>query len=435
MNLYDVIIKDVNKKSIKELSKLAVWKKIFSNKTYDDARFRKYFSDLLKLITGYLTQQSYEADQLYSASHLIKAAEKKGIDTLYQSSIRNARNLSNKVQSLSAHYFFHQYKIEDFIFEVSDYESNRDVKPNYEQIMVNLDYFFLAEKLRLYAGMLSRQRMSAYKYDVYFIDEVMDYVSKNLKTVTSNVEIWYRICLTYIEVENTENYNSLKTLLEAHAEEFTKEESYHKHMELINYCIKRVRLGNDSFVLEMFDLYKMMISNKVIYIDDLLSAALFKNIISVSTRLKEFKWAENFIEANKQYLPEDQKENMVTFNLAMLAYQQKKHSKVIELLREVEYSDISLSLQSKTILLMTYYDTDEYDPLEFLLESFRVYLNRHKEIPQHRKDYFKNLIKFTKKLTKIIPGDKTAVAKIKQEIEATEGFRVKWLEEKIAELE
>ncbi|MEM8527973.1 MAG: hypothetical protein AAGG68_25250, partial [Bacteroidota bacterium] len=150
---------------------------------------------------------------------------------------------------------------------------------------------------------------------------------------------------------------------------------------------------------------------------------------------EKFKWAENFIRDNKEKLPKEHRENMVSFNLARLHFMQKNYNKVIELLREVEYSDISLSLQSKSFLLMTYYDIEEIEPLDSLLESFRVYLNRHKEIPQPRRVYHKNLIKFTKKLTKVIPGDKAAVAKIKQEIEDTEGFRVKWLEEKIAELE
>lgn len=62
-------------------------------------------------------------------------------------------------------------------------------------------------------------------------------------------------------------------------------------------------------------------------------------------------------------------------------------------------------------------------------------LNRHKEIPKQRQAYFKNLIKFTKKLTKIIPSDEKAIQKIKQEIEGIPSFKVRWLDEKIKELE
>jgi hypothetical protein len=88
-------------------------------------------------------------------------------------------------------------------------------------------------------------------------------------------------------------------------------------------------------------------------------------------------------------------------------------------------------------LLLTYYEIDEYDPLEALLESFRAYLNRHKStIPDNRRKSFMDLIRFTRKLIRIIPGDKTALDKLKKEVDETKGIASeKWLREKIAELE
>ncbi|MEN0049962.1 MAG: hypothetical protein AAF806_23065 [Bacteroidota bacterium] len=435
VDLYNLLIKDINKKPKKALQKRMVWKILFPKKAYNDARFRKYVSDLLRLTEGYLAQKFYENNPVTASYGLIKAVERKKLKILYKSAIKNARFLSKKYINLSADYFYQQYKIEDYYFEVAEFEANIKQKFNYEEIMYNLDQFYLVEKLRLYCGILSWKRISTFDYDVSFIDEVINFVKDNFDKVAPNVEIYYRIHLTYAETDNEENYNILKKLLNLHSLSFPQEEAYHLYLQLINYCTKKIRQGHSAFYNEIFSLYKNMIDNNLIYEEDMIAPATFRNIITVSTRLKEFKWAEDFIHQNKNCLPTSQRENLVTFNLARLYFAQKKYDKVIELLREVEYSDITLSLQSKSFLLMTYYDIDEYEPLEFLLESFRVYLNRHKEIPKHRVDYHKNLIKFTKKLTKIIPGDKTAVAKIKQEIETTEGFRVKWLEEKIAELE
>ncbi|MEM1323958.1 MAG: hypothetical protein AAGG75_27100, partial [Bacteroidota bacterium] len=98
--------------------------------------------------------------------------------------------------------------------------------------------------------------------------------------------------------------------------------------------------------------------------------------------------------------------------------------------------DVSYNLGSKLMLTATYYETDEIEPLYSLLESFRAYLNRHKEIPNQRRKNYLNLIKFTKKLTKVIPGDKKAIDKLKQEIDSSGGImNEEWLKEKIAELE
>ncbi|HRJ16840.1 MAG TPA: hypothetical protein PLI34_17710, partial [Saprospiraceae bacterium] len=68
-------------------------------------------------------------------------------------------------------------------------------------------------------------------------------------------------------------------------------------------------------------------------------------------------------------------------------------------------------------------------------ESFRTYLNRQKDITPDRKESFKNLIKFTKKLTKIMPGDKSEIKRLKDEIAATGNVAsLNWIQEKIEEL-
>lgn len=434
--LFDLIVKDIWKSNRKGLSKKDTWKKLYPNKDYDDVRMRKHISDLLKLVEGYLAQQSYEKEPIAAVVNLLKSVDQRDLLDIYNSSIKSATYHSDKYSSLTASYFLHQYQIEDYSLNIINKQLDIDRKPeNYIRAMKYLDQFFLAEKLRIYIGVLSRQLATVHSYQVDFIEEVIKYVESNLDDVSPNVEIYYRLYLIYISPENINNYLFLKELIEKHSNEFPKRENYNMYISLVNYCVQQIGSGNKEFYQSLFEIYKEMTANEVIVNNGLIDPITFKNIVVTSLNLEEHEWVENFIESNKKRIPEDQRENLVTFNLARLYFTQKKHEKVIDLLREVEYSDVSLALQAKSFLLMTYYDIEEHEPLESMLESFRVYLNRHKEIPQNRKMYFKNLIKFTKKLTRIIPGDKEEVAKIKKEIEETENFRVRWLEEKIAELE
>ena len=101
----------------------------------------------------------------------------------------------------------------------------------------------------------------------------------------------------------------------------------------------------------------------------------------------------------------------------------------------MEYDDITYNLNSKDMLLRVYYDTDEWDPLYSLFDSFRTYLNRNKEIPDRKKEAYKNLIRFTKKLTRVHRGDLEAITRLRQEIGATSNLaNQKWLLEKVEEL-
>lgn len=435
--LYDILVKEIAKPSKKGLSKQMVWKEIYPSKKYDDVRIRKHTSELMKLVEGYLTQQFYDEDSYNAAVNLMKVAERKGLDELYKGSIRNANRILEKHKSLSASYFLNKYRMEDYSFGLLfDNESRIDQKPlNYTRALKNLDQFYLAEKLRIYCSILSREYITSHDYEVEFMNEIIEYVSNNIEDVLPNVKVYYFMYLTYKDRSDLESYFKFRDLTNKFSTEFPQKEAYGIYNSLINYCGHQIRAGKKDFFKELFSIYKEMNDNGTIVINNSIHPAMFRNVVAIASNIEEYEWAENFISDNKEKLAEDQRENLVTFNLARLYFAQKKYDQVTNLLREVEYSDISLALQAKTILLMTYFDTDELDPLESFLESFRVYLNRHKEIPQQRKDYFKNLIKFTKKLTRIIPGDKEAVAKIKKEIEETENFRVRWLEEKIGELE
>ncbi|MBK8563254.1 MAG: hypothetical protein IPN76_07880 [Saprospiraceae bacterium] len=88
------------------------------------------------------------------------------------------------------------------------------------------------------------------------------------------------------------------------------------------------------------------------------------------------------------------------------------------------------------MLLSTYYETDEIEPLYSLMDSFRTFLNRHKDISSAKRKPYLNLIKFTKQLTRIAPGDKKELEKLKKEVEETKDISsLNWLREKIAELE
>lgn len=435
INLYELILVDLKSNKPSEDSKFEIWKQLGVEKVFDDIRLRKYFSDLLKLVEGYLLQQKIEGKVLERKMNLLEAANDIKVKSFSDSSVKKVKKIINKYVDKSAKYQLSLYKFEDLFFELEDIDNQRVAKGNYDDIMYHLDQFFLAEKFRIYSEILSRKALSTYEYNVSLMSEITKYVEENLYNVEPIVTIYYRIYKTYVDFENEENYKALKNLVRINTKFLPQKESNHIFTFLINYCVGQINKGESIYFRELFNLYRQMIDYEVLTINNELSPWHFKNIVLSALKVSEFNWGINFIEDYAAYLPDEFRNNAITFNLARLYFSQKKYQKVLELIREVEYEDMSYNIESKTMLLMTYYDTDEIEPLYSLMDSFRVYLNRHKEIPEQRKNYYKNLIKFTKRLTKIIPGDKKAIDKVKKEIEDTPGFKVKWLGEKIAELE
>ena len=122
----------------------------------------------------------------------------------------------------------------------------------------------------------------------------------------------------------------------------------------------------------------------------------------------------------------------MTFSLARLYFNQKKFDQVIEKLRDVEFDELTYNLDSKVLLLATYFEVEEWPALVSLADSFRTFLNRHeKDITAAKKLRYSNFIKFVKRLSKVKYQDQAAKTKVIADIKSTEGVvNQGWLIEK-----
>jgi hypothetical protein len=434
--LFEVFMKNIESKRKKELIKEEVWKQIHPKEKMDDVRFRKYNSDLLRLVEGYMAQQVYDENPLHQAIYLMDAVSRKKMDKLHNSTVRTARQLSDKQQYRPATYYFYQYQIERNFYKLTDFESKRDDKSNIEEIINNLDRFYLAEKLKYYLDVLTRQKVISHDFDVLFIEEIIQHLKKQQYIDIPPISIYYQIYLTYVEPEVEEHYFKLKELIKEHINIFPPDEAYSIYRIALNYCVAKGNKGSILFLEEYLSIYEALIENKQLFDVLELSPFSFRNIVVSACRVKRYNWAENFIQNFQDKLPFEERVNTVNTNLASVYFYQKKHDRVIELLQSVEFPDILANLNAKSMLMFTYYEMDEVNLLFSFMESFRIYLNRHKNVALDRKNAYLNQIKFVKKLTEIIPRDKKAIQKLKEELESTKNVgSLNWFKEKIEELE
>lgn len=436
VELFDLIVWQIEKD--KALEKEKVWAKICPETPYDDVRFRKYNSDLLKLVEDFLAQLVYQENPLHQTNFLMTAAGRRKITKLYSKSIRTAKRYVESSKYRSADFYYQKYLSEKNLHILKQFDQKRLDISNVEEIAQNLDHFYMGEKLRLYCNILSRQYESAHKYNMLFIEDILTRIrqEKEFYNEIAPVALYFQIseALTYSDDE--EHYNTLRALLDKHSMSFPKDEAFELYTHAINYCVRKSNKGNQKFLREYFELYKDLLKKNILLVDGELPTAHFKNMVLAGLRLGETEWTEQFIHDQNQYLPEHQRENSVSFNLAQLYFYKKDYNKVIETLRSVEYEDLSYNLNSKTILLTTYYETDEIEPLYSLLDTFRVYLQRNKNITSRRRRSYLNLIRFIKRLSRVIPGNKMEIAKIKADLQQTpDVVSATWLHEKIAELE
>ncbi len=439
---YQLLLPYLKGKKQGDLSKEEIWGRILPGESFDDLKFRKYTSDLLKLFERFLAQQIYDKNNLSIANNLLENVSQKRILKLYNSVLSTAERLSKRHLDRNADYYYHQYNFEKNKFNLtSEFEKKSKKKTKYNWLNIdkmgeNLDVFYFSEKLRLYNTLMSWKRIYKLDIELKFIDEIIEFIKSIEYEKYPPIAIWYQIYLTNKEPDNTSHYFKLKEMINSYVNSFPRDEAMDIFESALNYCIRKANRGDSSFYIELLDLYKEMIQYDLLLEDHKLDPTRFRNIIFTATRIKEFEWAESFIREYSNFIPDKYRINAVTFNLARLYFHKNDYNKVIEYLRDVEFNDIFYELSSKMMLIATYYDTDELDPLYSLLDSFNVFLNRHKRtIPENRRKNYKLFIKYVKKLLNTNPLDKSSLKKLKQQIsEAGNIPDKKWLIERVEEL-
>ncbi len=435
IKLFEWIKEDLKNDKESEPPKEFLWVICFGNEAYDDGRFRKLQSDLLRLVEEYYAQETFEANPIHKAKYLLEAIYENKLVNLQSGALKTAQRLADIQKLRPASFYYYQYEIEQSNYDLSRSQAERSLKSNIEDIAQNLDRFYLAEKLRYYCTILNHQHVAALDYKMLFIDEIIQHVESHGYEDVPPIRIYYQILQTYKFPENRSHYDKLRELITKNIQYFPEPQVKEILDAAFNYCILKSNSGSLEFVRELFNLYIESLENKLIFVKDQITPWSYKNIVTAGLRLSEFEWVENFIHEYSLLMDEKFRDNALTFNLAQLYFYKKDYSRVISQLSQVEYDDMTYNLNSKTLLMASYYELDEMEALGSLLDTFRVYLSRNKELPATRRKHYLNTISIVRKLSRIVPGDAKEIEKLRKEIDSTQGIVSKnWILEKLAHI-
>ena len=145
---------------------------------------------------------------------------------------------------------------------------------------------------------------------------------------------------------------------------------------------------------------------------------------------------KSFIEEYNDQLDPRYRKNAYTYNMAYYHFFLGEYDETLTMLRSVEFTDVYYHLDSKSLLLKTYYELGETEAFLSLVEAFKIYIKRNKLIPVNQKNNYNNLIRFVTKLYKWKLSPRNNLQEIASEIERTKPIAdVIWLRKKLEEAE
>ncbi len=412
--LFDYLTTGSRLEQEKHLKKEKIFSKLFPKTPFDDARLRQTMHFLLRAVEEFLIWQALQEDTVRAQIVLASEYRKRRLVKPFQKTVRQIEDTQEQFPYRNEQYLRNEYLLQQEKYLFQDVrEKTREM--NLQEVSDALDLTYLADKLRQSCLMLAHQAVYKVGYNMGLLNEVLAHVEHKKLTHLPGIAIYYYSYKMLSERDNPAYFEELKKQIQQFSHLFPHAEIRTIYLAAINYCVGRLNAGQEAYIREAFDLYHLGFEQGILIENNKISTATFHNAAAIGLKLKEYKWVDTFIHKHRDYIEADQRESFFLFNLAKLRYEQRDYDSAMRLLAQTDFDNLLVHLNAKTMLFKMYYELDEVDALESLLESLRTYISRKEVIGYHRANY-QNIIRYTKKLVRINPYNKVQKEKLREEI-------------------
>ena len=388
-----------------KLTKEKVFKKLFPNRNYDHQKLLNLMSDFRALIEKYLQVLQLEKEGIEQKKMLLKVyAERPECYPLFK---KNLEVLNAELDALpyqDANYYHEKHWLEQMYFNHPGTDKFRLTAAQYEKSMQHLDNRYILDKLLLSCEMKAREKPLSEEHNIWLLEEIKNDTRE--KKIEDPVAEGYKIILDLLDKGNEQQYFKLKKLFLKNTEQFSRTQQQNILQSLINYTVQKGNTGEEKFLKENFELFKIGLQEALFINNGVMSDANYNAILIVAIRNRKFSWAKKFIVDYATFLAEKFRQDVKTFGMALWHYYQNKLDSTIEQLHDFTFLNDYYQIQGRVLLLRTYFEkfTDDisyYELLATQAQSFNKYVRRNDVISKARKEALINFIQMTSKIAKL----------------------------------
>ncbi len=428
---YDYLAERVDLK-VDDFDKKKAFRSVYPKEAFQDAKFRHLMSYLFELIKRFLAQHHGDKHPITQKINLCSALRQRGLNKLFEKELKKVFHLQNQQSYRNTNFYYNNYKL---YLEQSEYlhQQQRIGEMNLQEVTDELTTFYVADLLRQSCSVLAHQSLSPQNYDLKLLNPVIQMVEKSSLLNIPAVAIYYHSYRALKDLKNEKDFDALPPLIKANWQQFPDHEIRDILLLAINYCIQKLNGGERKFIREAFELYRFGLEHHILLEQGVLSLYTYKNVLKLGLALQEYDWVEQYLESFKKHLHPEQRENNYLHNLAVFYFSKRDYDKAMSLLQQVNFKDKLHELDARRMLLRMYYELQEFDALESLLESFQTYIRRQKDIGYHQENYL-NLIRIIKKMLRSNLRNKKTKIEMISLIDSTKALAERgWLLEQLEE--
>ncbi len=436
MALGQYIVEYMKTASIDYISHETLFKVTFPGEPYQDNKLRAMLSIVTKLAEEFLVAEHVKANSAVKQQLLLQSTRLIDDAKLYQGQLNKSYEMQQQSNYRDIDYYFAHHQVEEANYNFAVKNKDKDIGKSLTNMLGNLDLYYLSKRLKYSCESINRRNILGEDQgymDLTLISDLLNHHELNLPPVAL---IYRQILFLFEEEEHTDHFYKLIDLLRQYDPLFTRDELKVMYGYAMNYCIRKINAGKSVFLQEIFNLYKTLLEQDIIFEGRYISQWDYKNIVTTGLRLNDIEWTAGFVTKYKTMLHPDVRENAYAYNYANLSYFKRDYEITMQLLQQVEFTNDSYLLSSRSLLLKSYYELEEYELLNSQSEAFKLYLRRNKQLPDYQKSLYKNMIKYIVKLSRYKASGQKVPDKLKLAITQQQDIAdLTWLRNKLSELD
>lgn len=441
------------------LGREEIFFEIFPGEVYNYAKLRVTLTYLNRLIIEFLAQEYQKNNAIHYPHIALLALEEKGHHKLLKNGFDKARNNLHKQTHKDENFFLNDFLLEFSALETHQADPDQRVKAKKPQkILFPLDNYYLLYKSRLAAMVFHRntqynEPIENPEYWKAFFTYIQSFPEHSLHLLP-RIYMGIAIIFKQIQVKEEDQYLKLKKEFMADVSNISDHHIIEISGYMVNYCYRRYLNTHSHYLNELFDWYQFMIGQSTFVKYPAYLLGNYKNMITVSLRLKKHDWAEMIVEKYKDVLPVEVRADAYHYNLAQINFQrairdeeknkEEFFSKVLSNLHVVDFIDFFYKISRDILLVKTYYEAGMEgrggESIRYMSKSAQNYIRRNKVLTTTRKQQYLAFYRVVKRLLKarelLFLGRVFDISLFIQQIQNTNPLQEKlWLLGKAQELQ
>jgi len=406
-----------------------VFSYIYPKRKYDDLRLRHLMSLGVSSLEDFVSFSIQNKKTINPPIALIQYCQSNDLPKLTQQYIKKAKKNQDKKKVQSKEYYYQKYELDREILKQEERANKKQT--TLQQVFDNHSIAFIIETLRLAGLAALNQDENNAVYTIPLLDAILEDIELGKYKDVGAVQLYYSYYIVLARPENGKHWDRFKNLLFNSSEYLSASEIKDFYFFGIDYCNKKINLGEKLYLKEAFELYKYSLEEKVVLEDGILSPLIYRKVLAAALASQNHLWASEFVTKYTTSLEEKYQASYNKYARVNLLFSKGVYKSTLILLEQAAFEELELELASQVIQLKIHYEQKDKDSLYALIASFYGFL-KNKELSVSQRNNYKNIIKFTQKLSQLSTNNPTAKTKLLEQIKETKPLTERiWLLEKL----